>query len=128
MREIKFRAWDERKLIMHYDFEFVRSGVNDNGWIVFKSDLQPLEATPHPFENPHFEQQLKIMQFTGLKDKNGTEIYEGDIIDYGNNRHYPITYEVNGFGIKFINGHERNWLDLTKFEVIGNIYQHPELL
>ena len=70
-----------------------------------------------------------VMQFTGLKDKNGVDIYEGDVIDYGSGRFCPITYEKNKFGIKFKNGaHEGCWLDLTKFEVIGNIYEHPKLL
>lgn len=80
-REIKFRAWDEREKVMHYDFEFIQSGIEGNDWIVFKSDKHKLDLKPHPFDNPYFSQQLKIMQFTGLKDKNSlTDIYEYDII------------------------------------------------
>ncbi len=112
MRELKFRAWDERKMIMHYNFEFIRSGEGNNDWIIFKSDKQSLdwekisnERTIHPFNNPYPVQQLKIMQFTGLLDKNGKEIFEGDIVQDSRKSCNPHLYTV-----------------------IGNIYENPKLL
>jgi len=144
MREIKFRAWDEQKKVMHYDFEFIRSGTEGDDWIVFKSDKQKLDdktAIFHPLENPYFQQQLEIMQFTGLLDKNGKEIYEGDIAN--------ITYNCMRFS-RFMDVTDRGvmeWIDKSaqwgfkvensilneemqdlKIEVIGNIYENPELL
>lgn len=70
----KLRAWDEVNKIMHYDFEFIRSGIEDHGtWIIFKSNKQKnIEQ--------NILQNFKIMQFTGLKDIEGKEIYSGDIV------------------------------------------------
>lgn len=125
-REIKFRAWDERNKIMHFDFEFIRSGVESNDWIVFKSDKQTLEQGK-VLDNPYFQQQLKIMQYTGLHDKNGKEIYEGDIVAIPK-RKYEVKYD-NQRGCWYgeqANG-DSNYISWDKFEVIGNIYENLDL-
>lgn len=132
MREIKFRAWDEQKKIMHGDFEFIRSGINNNDWIVFKSDKQPLNSKPHPLENPYFQQQLKIMQYTGLKDKNGREIYEGDIVveNSTDEKDKPeiVAYAFNEWCEDGFYSGYLFWSGSNNYEVIGNIYENPELL
>lgn len=154
MREIKFRAWDERKKVMHFDFEYISSGSEGNDWIVFKSDKQPISSNPHPFENPHFKQQMHIMQFTGLKDKNGINIYEGDILtcndypftDLGENPYVGVVdmmysqwqlilhcVDSNRSGIshgmnKGLNDFGWDDGENTEWEVIGNIHEHQHLL
>lgn len=72
-------------------------------------------------------------QYTGLKDINGVEIYEGDILHHqiqGNRKViYPMSDNFAGFGLESIEG-KKNTLQDPKYlyEVIGNIHQNPELL
>mgnify|MGYP003629767402 CR=1 FL=1 len=115
MREIKFRAWDTTS--GYYDF------------MAFPS----LERLGDYHECMGHE----IMQYTGLKDKNGKEIYEGDIIDEGIVRFGIVDIEDNegcsynqvcGFYIKDLRFNDEYHMDLRDTEVIGNIHENPELL
>jgi len=120
MREIKFRAWDKEKkemfehglfyLSTQKDFvEGFLCQINDGEWVDYKG-------------------KLTLMQYTGLKDKNGKEIYEGDIVN-----NYEYNYEViffNGsFGLEISKDELKSPLCFyNNIEVIGNIYENPELL
>lgn len=126
MREIKFRAWHiEREkmfcvesLQLEDEYYVLNDGdIYSDAFSVKKSDIQ-------------------LMQFIGIQDKSGREVYEGDIIQYGT----PPTYQSSIFwspqdfgfvtynellgeytGLSFFTGYKN-------FKVIGNVHQNPELL
>lgn len=102
MREIKFRAWNKAKKIMVYEDEDNSSNYLD-GWCA--SDIQVLNQTL----NSKFSlEKYEFMQYTGLKDKNGVEIYENMII----NNKYIVIYDFCKFALKNIkNG---NIIDFKK--------------
>ncbi len=70
----------------------------------------------------HLPRNTKIRQYTGLKDKNGVEIYEGDIIKYG--LHFDECFTI----IWNYSDLEMLYRNSNQVEVIGNIYENPELL
>lgn len=113
-REIKFRAWDlydvTPKMITPNNGDFI-------GWHA-------------PF---NWNACYKVMQYTGLKDKNGVEIYEGDIIGRDRYINKVIVHDGLGFYTYSVCNPERLFKlerdSITEYdEVIGNIYENPELL
>ena len=163
-RIIKFRAWDKEIKKMHkvYALDF-----DDRGYI-YAARIGNLKV--YPEEN--LGDQIEFMQYTGLKDKNGKEIYEGDVIEY--KYYYAVKrwwnhledipeidkevqeqrdrFEIHKKSVEFDRGmfvagsldskdisrgelfnrgrgnlndyEEKYW----SFEVIGNIYENPEVL
>jgi uncharacterized phage protein (TIGR01671 family) len=125
MREIKFRAWDGERM-WTLDQMFV--GVGQIGF----SDEHYVDLNADDHET------VELMQYTGLKDKNGVEIYEGDIIrvndeyKYGNDVDALKVYynESGGFSpfVDLFDYDGMTFLDCySDYEVIGNIYENPEL-
>jgi len=127
MREIKFRIWDCREMIYKSDF--------NNYEITLEGKIHFYQSCPDGDFGTNYNgpgNGFKLMQYTGLKDKNGKEIYEGDIVKI---RHYEAIGEViavpGHFWIKEINtcvDGDTQWSPDMAEEVIGNIYENPELL
>jgi len=129
-REIKFRAWVVNDSIseMHYP-EDIQMNSADAFSLWYKVGFEDA----FPIKNNIRDWQKKIiwMQFTGLKDKNGKEIYEGDII----HRHMNVYWEVKFSNSAWValppNTDSGLWLSAYKFiecEIIGNIHENSELL
>lgn len=134
-REIKFRVWDKDYKRMHTVGDFHHDSLEiDEENNIFFFNLQCMEGSPHKGINPE-ECAYRLMQYTGLKDKNGTEIYEGDIIKYSHKAVGEIKREVRyKYGMYGIEGrHEGTQIPFANIlgserEVVGNIYENPELL
>lgn len=136
MREIKFRVWDKELNIMSYD--------NDDLLVMFLGkDICVAYDTP---AGDGVVNSYELMQYTGIKDKNEKEIYEGDIVKFIDEE---VTYSDCGYdydefintGRVIFNDKLMGWditnrnMDLEEIwhyseyiEVIGNIYENPELL
>jgi len=127
MREIKFRAWDKKDECMRnvkmIDFSTKEIGVEGNQYGGIKWRKMD---------------EVVLMQFTGMKDEKGNNIYDGDIVrktsieyDYYGNEHKTEWLGVVGYiAPKFIyKGIDGFYLAGTAgFVVVGNIYENPELL
>ena len=124
----KFRAWTEEGKVMYYDV------------YPFKGDTLLLSYDEIAFDEVPASDFI-LMQSTGLKDKNGKEIYEGDIVkfsDCDDDAHVtPVVWNKNYacFGVSFSGKYpisfdylEEFYTELKDIEVVGNIYEHPELL
>lgn len=114
----KFRAWDKRRNRMIE----VTSISFRNGTIE--------EDTRYAVNRHMYLDDVVLMQQTGLEDKNGVEVYEGDIVNYFRKSISVIEWKDGGFIIKRILDGEYELIQsrIAKIEVLGNIYEHPELL
>lgn len=133
MREIKFRAWDKEDKKMYVVAHI--SNLLTVGTYVTVRKNEPDAITK--IERDLEEDTYELMQYTGLKDKNGKEIYEGDIVKrYDQNGIIKFNFlveqdgavvDVPNFGFNMHNDDENESL-YGELEVIGNIYENPELL
>ena len=135
MKEIKYRAWDTEKEVMA---EVLSINLSD-GEVRMEDEECRVWSAPAPYV-------CRLMQYIGLKDKNGTEIFEGDIVKrtylfnggLGETHTGEVVYdkEYARYVISRPQKHIepktedlRNTLsDKSTYEVIGNIYENRELL
>ena len=128
MREIRFRAWEKDYKYMNYKVMVGNVWDEENyQWVdPERVDYECEPGWKHFDENSNIE----LMQYTGLKDKNGMVIYEGDIVQtgwQGNEKGVVVVFESStycvdsGDGYMYFNHPE-------SYEVIGNVYENPELL
>ena len=126
MRKIKFRAWDKNIKSMINKKDLIRK--YSIGETLFDCSEEPLIDTVNNIFI--WEDNLAWLQYTGLKDKNGKEIYEGDIVSIIVNNVNKGKYEIKWNEYKwypFSEGIPPIYTG-TKLEVIGNIYENPDLL
>lgn len=132
MRDIKFRVWDKdsNKIYSQDDFILTFDVVGEDIYLSKNDKIIPLY-------------RYELMQYTGLKDKNGKEIYEGDIFKNCGGLIKLVVWKDNGFKAKYTfkrryQGEEWNEHSFTDLrdteskrwgvEIIGNIYENKDLL
>lgn len=142
-REIKFRVWEVDKMLY--------SGVYDMGW--YSTRYNDENGCHFARDKSQRDHVFPLMQYVGLKDKNGTEIYEGDFVLIPNESVAEVIagwtrYEtnniiaevkINPYGVLFISDEfnsdgyislyqlEDEYCGREKLEIIGNIWEDPHL-
>ena len=135
MREIKFRAWNKKKNKMTKHFGYGKTYMSGGDGISINELIKAEQAY-----------NMIIMQYIGLKDKNGKEIYEGDVVKWSYSQDEASSFIAKVIWIDFVDkgdldtdqrhiGFMLEFSDkgITDFpikhelEIIGNVYENPEL-
>lgn len=121
----KYRAWDSAKKEMFKD----TFAITESGQVVVVEQESVASSPDYVFVD-----HLVIMQSTGLADKNGKEIFEGDIVKmskdvYSESTYYEVVRHYGGaYRLESKQHGCELWLRHTDCEVVGNVYENPELL
>ena len=130
MRDIKFRAWDK-----HLE------DMEDSDFYLYIENGHLYEVGRDGIDSDNLRHRYVLMQYTGFKDKNGTDIYESDFIKVPDHSYRTHDQEVKAYvdgRVNFNNGQWcvsrgfEYWEDLIDIyescEVVGNFYENPELV
>ena len=130
MREIKFRAWlkEDKKMVNVETMDFTDKSIQ----YLKKSEIINAYILRRESDD------VELMQYTGLKDKNGKEIYEGDIVliklDETSTWHKTVVgFKKGAFIASLIDGEDYIYIfnrgfDSNDFEILGNVYENKSLL
>jgi uncharacterized phage protein (TIGR01671 family) len=129
-REIKFRAWDKKQN------KFLESCYNHNWYIPIQMGNVALTVIEHDDVSnygttgeEYSKDDVVLLQFTGLKDKNGKEIYEGDIAETNSIEGYGVIEYRNDVASFIVNHSTGCWDSIEVVtQVIGNIHENKDLL
>ncbi|MFL1998523.1 YopX family protein [Lysinibacillus irui] len=140
-REIKFRAWDKTYNFMSYKVLVGNTDTTDENYTAhcIWVDSEKVDYKREPgWMNFDELSDVVLMQYTGLKDKNGKEIYEGDVLHAQGYWDIHIVWDKENARFGILN---TDWVvsqgyipkipnfELSNFyEIVGNIYENPELL
>jgi len=125
-REIKFRVWDNNS------GRFFEEGVDDTeDWLAITLEGEVATFDTEPYGGVEQDRdRFTVQQFTGLKDKNGKEIYEGDVVNIKRKKeerkNQLVMFKYGCFGWGQDDTFETFGLDDNP-KVVGNIFEHPHL-
>lgn len=139
MREIKFRAWDKaRKQMISSDkiLKICFLGTNHTPNLIVYTDREINHFEEIRERDKKYCNEFELLQYTGLKDKNEKEIFEGDIFVHNNHKFEVVWDSTRFIGLDndksgngcccYVDSHYKD--GSSSIEVIGNIYENPELL
>jgi uncharacterized phage protein (TIGR01671 family) len=155
MRELKFRIWDKSRNCFSTQ-KIIKLDGADNNFGDYHIDLDGT-ARYMNYDSADLDEDAVIQQYTGMKDEDGTEIYEGDIVEVSNSHKALVRWSSSGgcwevapIGKKYapgfdINDPEEDYIDYNGFDeaslafsggngyngpikILGNIFENPELL
>jgi len=127
MKTLKFRAWDAKRkeifipeaIVNAKDYgseEYYKEGGFYYADVWYGTEIRDIKP------------DIILMQYVGIKDRNGKEIYEGDIIKHFAGELGVVKFKDGCFGVEWLNGDFRISVPFEHHTIIGNIYENPELL